>query len=194
MTARSQCPDCNSGLRQPFTSCRCGWVEPKAARTSYSEAGPSLACDTPNCDQPAFTRDETGVWCQRCDEGRRNAAAFAHCKALGLTSVNDMKAFVRAKLRTVGRHAPNGAEWRENITQGTVDYLVRQHTDDCDKLLERLRGSCVIDEQSKVIPKDRRPAMRAERAAHIENERRKAEAELKRQRELLEARTPEASA
>lgn len=146
----------------------------REALSRHSEAGPSLACDTPKCDQPAFIRDETGVWCERCDEGRRNAAAFAHCKARGLTTVAAMKDFVRAKLKSVGRQAPNGAEWRENISQGTVDYLVRQHADDCDKLLERLRSSCVIDEQNKVIAKEKRPALRSERAARVEEERRRA--------------------
>ena len=186
-----KCPDCNSGLRDGARSCRCGWS--KGALSS--EAGPRMVCDTKGCDQAAMIRDEDGeALCHRCDEGKHNRRAFEHCKALGLNSVEDMKAYCRRTAKTLFRGQASTDTWLEQMTQPTVDRIVTMGTKTDEKLLERLRAKCVIDNENRVIDPVKRPSLRAARAAHIENERRRAEAELKRQSEELAQREREASA
>lgn len=151
-----------------------------------------LACDTAGCDQPADVRVEGGRnLCHRCDEGDHNRRAFEHCKALGLHTVEDMKRFVREKARAIFRHAGNGEDFLENMKQPTVEVMLRMATETDRKLLERMRSRCIIDAQNKVIDPEKRPALRAQRAARIEEERRRAEAVLAMQKATLEAKANE---
>lgn len=161
----------------------------EALMAPTSEAGPSIPCDTTGCGEVAFVRGDDGLArCRRCYEGHHNSQAFEKCKALGLTSVEDMQAYCRRLTKRGVFSRPSFDSWAENMKQGTVDAMVRMMTPSDEKALDRLRALCVIDEVNKIVPVELRPALRAERAARIDNERRRVEEVLRQQRATLEAR------
>lgn len=168
---RTQCPDCHSGLRPPYASCVCGWVEPVRSRSVPSEAGVHLPCDTTGCGDEAWIRDGEQNLCRRCHEGKRNTEAFERCKAKGLNTVADMQAYCRQSLKKGLFGRPSFERWAETMKQGTVDTMLRMATLSDEKTLERLRTLCVIDAENKVIPVVERQALRDALEAKIRAER-----------------------
>lgn len=185
MTTPRTCPDCNQGLKADATSCRCGWTLP-TARTEAAEEGHRLKCENGD-GETAMVRENGKNICLRCYEGAHNSESFERCKAMGLTSVEEMKDYCRKSMRELFRKKHDGNAWLENLKQRTVDLIVQMDTEADRKVLERARRLCVIDSKNKVIPKEDRPAKRAVLSARIQEERRRAEAMLKAQRETAEA-------
>lgn len=173
MTTWTQCPECQGSLGKDPRKCRCGWEAPK----EQAEAR-RAKCATPGCGEVALIRYEDENLCLPCVEGKHNTRSFERCKAMGLSTVEEMRAFCAKTFKSVGRQRPDFAAWAERIGQTTVDVALRMDTDSDRKLLERLRERCVIDAENKIIPLERRAAMRAEREARIQAERERVEALL----------------
>lgn len=193
MTTRTQCPDCWQGLQPGASSCRCGWSEPAKSWDAAEASVPTLRCSTASCGEPAFVRDGEANVCRRCYEGRHHNEAFERCKAMGLNSVDDMRAYCRGMLKKGIFAKPSFERWAETIKQAAVDRMALIGSDSDLEALERLRAMCVIDAQDKVVPVERREALRAEREAKIRAERERVEAVLKSQAKAREPDREEAA-
>lgn len=131
------------------------------------EVGHVVPCDTDGCGEPAFVRDEGRNYCHRCYEGRRNTEAFERCKAMGLNTVEDMRAYCRQMLKKGIFEKPSFERWAETMKQATVDAMVRMCTDSDLKTIGRLRAMCAIDADNKIVPLEKRQALRSAMAARI---------------------------
>lgn len=169
------CPDCEAVLREGATSCRCGW---KLTRAEVAQAlRPKLFCDTVGCEQQGAVRIGNRILCLTCRDREREVEAQAFCKARGLHTVEDMRAYCMRLARSFGRGG-SFETWAKNIRQETVD-LIELHGNPSDKqALERLRDHGAIDERNQVVPLEAREALRQARL----EEKKRAEAELRERR------------
>jgi hypothetical protein len=165
MAPLKNCPDCAGALGRSAQKCRCGWIRPGAAA---QPSQPAVPCD--GCDQAAYSKVEGRNLCLACQAAIRHEKAAAFCKARGLNSVAEMRAYCMKLSRSFGR-APSFETWCKNMTQRTVDIIARGCTPTDEKCLERLQAAGVIDGRHQLIPMEARAvaahAYRAERARLI---------------------------
>lgn len=140
-----------------------------------------IPCATPGCGGPAFAFVDDRNLCQRCYEGQLNTAAFERCKARGLVTVDDMRAYCRRILKRGVFSKPSFERWAEFMTQKTVDWLVMRNDKDDHRVLDRLRALGALDENNKLVPLEERAARRAKVEAERKAERERIDAALKAQ-------------
>jgi hypothetical protein len=177
MTDFSHCPDCSTPLGKDRAKCRCGWVKPAAAGGYVVAGQPRPICRAVGCETPAMNGY---AHCEACDRRIRQEKSEARCRELGLTTVEEKKAYCR---RMASRlfNRPSFERWVENLTQATVDRLALMGGNDDLKTLERFRAHGAIDEQNRLIPHEKRAEVRAAHEALVRAERERLETMLKAQ-------------
>ena len=181
------CPDCNSGLRPGATSCRCGWklavgaVDPAAIRY----------CATVGCEQKARVG---ALKCESCETRERQERSEARCRELGLTTVEEKRAYCRRMAKTAFNRTPSFVAWALKMQQRTLDLILLQGGKDAENTRRRLEELGVLGPDGKLLPVDQREeAMVAAREKRAE-ERAKLEAQLKAQGVVRREIDTEASA
>lgn len=87
------CPDCHGALSIGAVKCRCGWKAGSVVET--------YPCAHDGCPKPAYLRRKINGCmvnlCRSHDEFHMNQEAKAYCKAKGLETVEQMRAFCKVK-------------------------------------------------------------------------------------------------
>lgn len=156
-----------------------GRVTPGKVAQLESQAAPVRYCDTVGCEQPAKHRVDGKALCDGCEERVRGEVSRERCKARGLNTVEEMRAYCRRMAGRAFGAPPTFEVWAKNITQQTVDILVRMGGRDDLKALDRLRRFGVIDEENRLVPHDQREARRRLFAEQERVDRERFEAEMK---------------
>lgn len=141
-----KCPACSRRLKAESTVCVCGWNA-----TPAPDSRPF--CSTVGCEQ-RVKNGALGGKCEGCALRVLQLAADATCAANGLKTPEEMRAFVKRKLRGFGHGSFE--HWASHIKQEAVDYLVRGASRDDLRTLERLREAGAIDEKNRAIPVEQR--------------------------------------
>lgn len=152
-------------------------LERQAAEQAAPAKPPRPICRTVGCPQPAMNGF---AHCRECDERIRHEAAEARCLELGLTTLEEKKAYVRRMAKKVFG-PPSFERWANHITQAGVDTIVRMGTTNDERVLARFRAMAVIDEKNVLVPVAERAARRAANEAKVRAERERIEAILKSQ-------------
>lgn len=130
---------------------------------------PKVFCDAPGCENRAFNRVAGRNMCRACLESEHRERAAEACKARGLNSIAEMRAYCMRLAKSFVE--PSFERWCKNMRQETVDIIARGGSTTDEKCLERLRAAGVIDGRNKLIPLEARAvaadAHRAERARVI---------------------------
>lgn len=149
------CPDCLTPLGGS-DRCRCGWLMPRGSAPSSNAA--VRFCATVGCEGRALIYS---TLCQSCETRTRQEKSEARCRELGLVTVEQKRAYCLRMAKQGFGHAPSFETWAKNISQRTVDIIVTQGGKDSAHCLDRLRNAGAIDEANKLVPLDRREAVRA---------------------------------
>ena len=100
MTETKPCPECDKFIPVSAVKCRCGWTAPQG-KDSY------IACAFAGCPRSAMihTKTKTG-WANVCIEHDLvlvQKSADAYCKALGLNTTAEKRAYVLQMVRGMKR-------------------------------------------------------------------------------------------
>lgn len=94
-----RCPDCHGALSEGAVKCRCGWKSAELRET--------FPCAHDACNRPAVLRRKVnGVivnLCRHHDDHHVSQEASAYCKAKGLTTREQMMAFCKERISSIGR-------------------------------------------------------------------------------------------
>ena len=93
-----RCPDCHGALSEGAVKCRCGWKSAELSET--------FACAHDLCPHPAILRRRVNGavvnLCRHHHEFHAGEEARAYCRAKGLMTVDQMRAYCKAMIPLIG--------------------------------------------------------------------------------------------
>lgn len=100
-----QCPDCQRSLKSEATKCACGWSKAATRPENLPPVRPRCSRCTNDAQLKKRVGDRWENVCIDCDKAERTAEAAETCKAKGIHSAADARAWL-GKNKLLVKHAP----------------------------------------------------------------------------------------